>query len=471
MKKNIIWFRNDLRISDNPALYNGCKKGEILPIYIIDDKLKGDYKLGGASKWWLYNSLKSLNDSLLGNLNIFKGDSREIINSIIEANNIDSIFFNRCYEPFQTDFDKNLESDLVKKNIDVSHFSASILWEPWDVCKADGSPYKVFTPFYKKGCLSKKDPRKPIGKPENINFLKKDKNSLEIDDLDLLPKNKWYQKMQDIWHIGEENAQKRLKYFIKNGLKDYKEGRNFPNKDNISKLSPYLRFGEISPNQIWYNILLESDNDEIKKDIEHFLSEIGWREFSYNLLYFFRDLPKKNFQKKFDNFSWEKNDKFLKAWQQGQTGFPIIDAGMRELYQTGYMHNRLRMVVGSFLVKNLLIDWRFGERWFWDCLVDADLANNSASWQWIAGSGADAAPYFRIFNPVLQGEKFDKDGLYTKKYVSELKNLPNKYLFKPWEAPQDILKDCGVELGKNYPKPIINISESRQKALSHFKRL
>ena len=267
--------------------------------------------------------------------------------------------------------------------------------------------------------------------------------------------------------IGEKGAYKRLEHFISQGLDQYKEGRNFPSKPYVSRLSPHLRFGEISPNQVWHTLVNMGDD----KNINHFCSELGWREFSYNLLYHNPDLPKRNLQSKFDNFPWQENRMALKAWQKGQTGVPMVDAGMRELWQTGYMHNRVRMIVGSFLVKNLRLHWHHGERWFWDTLVDADLANNSASWQWIAGCGADAAPYFRIFNPITQGEKFDPNGDYIRSYVPEISNLPNKYLFCPWEAPASVLDSSGIKLGQTYPEPIINIRVSREKALEAFKSL
>ena len=252
------------------------------------------------------------------------------------------------------------------------------------------------------------------------------------------------------------------------GYRDTRKEETFRARNNVSRLSPHIHFGEVSPHQVWYQSQqMESSSGRIK-DLEHFLSELGWREFSYNLLFHFPDLIGTNFQKKFDDFPWKDDSDLLERWQKGNTGYPIVDAGMRELWQTGYMHNRVRMVVGSFLVKNLLIDWREGERWFWDCLVDADLANNAASWQWVAGSGADAAPYFRIFNPVTQGTKFDKDGEYTRKFVPELEKLPNKFLFTPWEAPQNVLEEAGIELGKDYPYPIIDLKQSRARALEAF---
>ena len=258
-----------------------------------------------------------------------------------------------------------------------------------------------------------------------------------------------------------------MQEFFKKGLPHYKEGRNFPAKNHVSRLSPFLHLGQISPNQAWYGSIEKHSG----KNLDHFLSELGWREFSYSLLYHFPDLPSKNLQKRFDAFPWNDDSNCLEQWKKGQTGYPIVDAGMRELWKTGYVHNRVRMIVGSFLVKNLLLHWHHGERWFWDCLVDADLANNSASWQWVAGCGADAAPYFRIFNPVTQGHKFDPDGIYTKHYLPELKNLPEKYLFSPWEAPTEILKNSGVRLGVDYPHPVVTIKDSREKALEAFSML
>jgi len=273
--------------------------------------------------------------------------------------------------------------------------------------------------------------------------------------------------MKSFWNIGELGANNRLTEFLNNGVENYKEGRNIPSKPFVSRLSPHLHFGEISPNQAWHAAKKKGDDT----NINHFCSELGWREFSYTQLYFNPELPKKNLQSKFDLFPWDKDEKKLIAWQKGQTGIPMVDAGMRELWITGAMHNRVRMVVGSFLVKNLLLHWHHGERWFWDCLVDADLASNSASWQWIAGCGADAAPYFRIFNPVMQGQKFDSDGEYIRKYIPEISDLPNKYLFNPWEAPQEELDRARVVIGKDYPKPIIDLKLSRQNALEAFKSL
>ena len=310
-------------------------------------------------------------------------------------------------------------------------------------------------------------PHSPASKPKELNCIIDTANKTTLKELQLLPQQDWGQQLAKHHVIGEQGAQQRLKQFIKSGLVQYKEGRNFPAKPYVSQLSPHLHFGEISPHQVWHAIKQQDANS----NVDHFLSELGWREFSYSLLYHNPKLPVKNLQTKFDRFPWKKNKTHLSCWQQGRTGYPIIDAGMRELWQTGIMHNRVRMIVASFLVKNLLIHWHEGEAWFWNCLVDADLASNSASWQWVAGCGADAAPYFRIFNPITQGQKFDPHGEYTKHYVPELKSMPIKYLFNPWEASTETLAQAKVTLGTTYPKPIVDVKSSREYALAAFASL
>ncbi len=461
---HIHWFRQDLRTSDNPSLVHAAKQGKVLPIYILDDENAGEHKMGAASRVWLYHSLKSLNESLDGNLQLYKGNATEIISNLIENHNIAGMYWNRCYEPWRIKRDEEIKEYLKQNEIDCQSFNGSLLWEPWIPLKDDGDPYRVFTPFYKKGCLNADAPREPLNAPRNLECVATKFESLTLDDLDLLPSRPWGDEIIEGWSIGEEGAKRQMRKFMGEGLDGYKEGRNHPAQFNVSRLSPHLHWGELSPNQVWY----EAEKKESGKDKDHFHSELGWREFSNSLLYHFPNLPRENLQAKFDDFPWGEDDEKLKKWQKGQTGYPIVDAGMRELYATGYMHNRLRMIVGSFLVKNLLLHWHHGEKWFWDCLFDADLANNSASWQWVAGSGADAAPYFRIFNPITQGEKFDKHGEYTRKYVPELKDMPDKYLFRPWEAPEDVLKEAGVELGKTYPKPMVDVKESRERALAAF---
>lgn len=469
-KTNILWFRQDLRLSDNPALSAAAKAGSVLPVYILDDENAGHWKMGGASRVWLYHSLQALNASLDGNLCVSSGDATKILLSLVKDTGATGVYWNRCYEPWRVTRDKFIKDALKNMDVEANSFNGSLLWEPWEVLKADGTPYKVFTPFYRKGCLGKTAPRTPLAKPEKITFVKYTKTS--IDNLKLLPRKpepRWDKDMVNLWEIGEDGAHKALKVFLEDGLNNYKEGRNIMAGHNISRLSPRLHFGELSPNQVWYAAQAAGEAQKLSQDVAHFHSELAWREFSYSLLYHVPSLPTQPLQERFKKFPWDKNDKVLSAWQRGQTGYPIVDAAMRELWQTGYMHNRARMVVGSFLVKHLLLHWKHGEEWFWDCLFDADLANNAASWQWIAGCGADAAPYFRIFNPVTQGEKFDPDGSYVRKYVPELRDMPNKHIHKPWVAPPMVLKAAGVELGMTYPKPVIDHSAARERALEAFK--
>ncbi len=463
MTNVIHWFRQDLRLQDNPALYEASKKGEVLAVYILDDVNAQDYKMGEASRWWLHHSLDALNKSLDGKLALYAGNPEHILPKLVARHGIDTVYWNRCYEPWSIHRDKRIKELL---DIEAHSFNGSLLWEPREIAKDDGTPYKVFTPFYRKGCLKAAAPRQPLPAPK-LSLVDDSSHSSSLDDLHLLPTIPWDSQLEPHWQISEQGAEKRLGEFLEEGLAHYKDGRNLPAKPYTSRLSPYLHFGQISANQVWSEVRMRGDD----KNVDHFCSELGWREFSYSLLYHNPTLPTENLQKKFDAFPWQENEAYLEAWQKGQTGFPIVDAGMRELWQTGYMHNRVRMIVGSFLVKNLLMHWHHGERWFWDCLVDADLANNSASWQWIAGTGADAAPYFRIFNPVTQGHKFDPEGEYTRRYVPELSSLPNKYLFSPWDAPKDVLKESGITLGDDYPHPIVDLKESRTRALDAFQSL
>lgn len=467
-KKNIFWFRQDLRVLDNPGLFEVAKAGEVMPIYILDDKTPGDFRMGGANRWWLHQALKRLNEQLDGKLNLYIGESESVLLALVETYAIESIYWNRCYEPYWRDIDQKIQRKFENMGKKIRIFSASLLWEPTEILKSDGSAYRVFTP-YRKACAKAHEPRFPLGKAKQMK-LYQDLNAKELIDLNLEPKINWDEGFREEWPFSV-SAEQRLAHFLKIGLEDYREGRNYPAYEKVSRLSPYLHFGEISPNQIWYAIYAEQKKAKRLPDIETFLNELCWREFSYSLLYHYPNLPTKNFDPLFEQFPWKENEKNLKRWKKGITGYPIIDAGMRELWQTGYMHNRVRMIVASFLVKNLGIHWREGAAWFWECLVDADLANNSAGWQWVAGSGADAAPYFRIFNPILQAEKFDPDGIYIKKFVPELKGLPIRYLFKPWEAPEIVLKEAGVELGKDYPRPIIDLAESRQWALKAYQTL
>ncbi|MCC5791895.1 MAG: deoxyribodipyrimidine photo-lyase [Legionellaceae bacterium] len=463
----IHWFRQDLRVTDNPALTAAAQCGHVYPVYILDDENAGAHAMGAASRCWLHHSLHSLNASLGGTLSVYHGNPLEVLLDLIARYKIEAVYWNRCYEPWRVNRDTLIKTSLTAQGINVHSSNGSLLWEPWTIQNREGKPYKVFTPYFRKGCMQAAAPRQPLPPVDKAVYQHDSEDSLDIAQLKLLPSVRWDQSLISYWTIGEDGASAGFERFLDEGLAHYKEGRNFPAKPYVSRLSPHLHFGEISPHQLWYGVRAVADDAQV----DHFCSELGWREFSYSQLYYHPDLPCKNLHSKFDRFPWEDDQTALKAWQQGQTGVPMVDAGMRELWQTGYMHNRVRMIVGSFLVKNLRQHWQHGERWFWDTLVDADLANNSASWQWVAGCGADAAPYFRIFNPVTQGQKFDPDGSYVRRFIPELASLPSQYLFNPWDAPESLLKAHGITLGTTYPHPIVDLKSSRDAALSAFQSL
>ncbi|MBN9229927.1 MAG: deoxyribodipyrimidine photo-lyase [Legionella sp.] len=466
MSVALVWFRQDLRCVDNPALSAACANHQyIIPLYILDAS-----RVGAAQQWWLHHSLEALTKSLseLGlSLILRQGEPNKIIHDLIKTHKINSVYWNRCYEPKQISSDTELKKLLLEQNFEVHSFNSSLLNEPWTVKNKEGNFFKVFTAYWKQ-CL-KQTTLPAIAYPE-AHSKTPAVESDNLSDWQLLPtKPDWAKGFSQYWSPGEAGALEKLHYFIDHHLHDYKERRNLPALNATSNLSPHLHFGEISPWQIWQAIAeAKMDKNCDLKSADNFMSEIGWREFSYYLLYHFPQLPEKNLRPEFDNFPWHPEDHHLKKWQKGLTGFPIVDAGMRELWHTGYMHNRIRMITASFLIKDLFIDWREGARWFNGTLLDADLANNNASWQWVAGSGADAAPYFRIFNPVLQGEKFDPQGEYVRRWVPELAKVPNKWLHKPWEAPE---AELPVKLGKDYPHPLVNHAEARKMALEYYQNL
>ncbi|NNE58536.1 MAG: deoxyribodipyrimidine photo-lyase [Hellea sp.] len=464
----IVWFRRDLRTADNPALFEAAKTGApILPLFIDEEDL--GRPLGAASKVWLHHSLKALKDDL-GDLVIRRGKASAVIDALIEETGAIDIYWNRRYQKADRDRDGAIMDAYKFKPVEVNSFNGNLLSEPWEIKTKSGTKngqgyYKVFTPYW-RAAREQMFVAEPMARP-NFKLFKKMPSSLSVDDLGLLPDSPdWASKMMDDWTMGEAGAVEALEDFLDGPIASYASDRDRPDKpQGTSRLSPHLAFGEISPRQIWHAV----KNRDV--DGGKFLSEIGWREFSYALLYYNPDLATKSFRPEYDAFPWVKNDDALHAWQMGQTGYPFVDAGMRQLWETGYQHNRVRMITASFLIKHLMINWREGERWFWDCLFDADPANNAASWQWVAGSGADASPYFRIFNPYSQGEKFDKNGDYVRKWVPELSELPNKFIHRPWEAPKSVLEDAGVTLGKSYPKPIVDHKAARERALSAYKEL
>jgi deoxyribodipyrimidine photo-lyase len=478
-KANIVWFRDDLRVSDHPALSHAAQSGQpILPIFILDEESENIRAFGPAQKWFLHQALEGLNTKLIklgAPLAVFRGNAETVLKDITEKNDIHGIYWNRRCGMGELAVDVKLKAQFTEDGFDVQSFQGNLLHEPIKTKTGQGGPYRVYTPFWRT-LEAQGEPRAPLAAPEKLIPVvapKLDK-ACGIDGLDLLPLNPdWAAGWEKFWHANEDGAQERLSEFLDHDIAGYKQGRDFPGRTNVSRLSPHLRFGTVSPFQIWHQVKhREAANKIGNGDAEKFLKEVGWREFSYHLLFHYPEIGWKNFQSRFDDFPW-RTDAFdhLQLWKKGMTGFPIVDAGMRELWQTGYMHNRVRMVVGSFLVKHLLIDWRDGEKWFWETLIDGDPANNTASWQWIAGCGADAAPYFRVFNPILQGKKFDTDGSYVRRYVPELAKLSDNFLHNPWEAPKEMLQQWGVTLGKTYPHPIVDHSVARDRALAAFAEL
>ena len=463
-KIGLFWLRDDFRISRNNGLVEASRNHDQVVVFFLYKKLT--YKYKEAQKWWLSKSLSNFKQKLSGlniSLQTIETESFKLFfDELLKKQNF-SIYWNKVYEPDYLKFDNYLSKNLERKSIKFKIFKGNALNEIGEVKKADGTPFRVFTPFwrYAEKYYFEKIPQKLKAVQKCKNKISFFKNS--IDEKKILPNKNWSKKFEKIWIPSEESASKQLQDFIKTKLENYSDGRNFPNITGTSKLSPFIKFGQIHVETIWD----ECAKQKIKGiGKSKYLAEIGWREFNHSLINYFPHMLKSNYSKKFDKFPWEKNSKFLSAWKKGLTGYPIVDAGMRELYTSGWMHNRVRMIVGSFLVKHLLIDWKEGEKHFKNCLLDYSAANNVAGWQWVAGCGADAAPYFRIFNPILQGEKFDKDGQYVRKWVPELKNLPNKFIHKPWEASLEKFK-----LGKDYPFPIVRHEDARAKALNAFKKI
>lgn len=451
---HIVWFRQDLRLHDNPAFYHACKGGVVLPVYIYDTKNIDSYtKMGGASKVWLHHSLESLNKSLDNRLHVFLGNPQDILEHLIKTHDVQAVHWNRLYEPCHIARDTQLKKDLPVR---VHSYNSAILWEPWHVKKNNGEPYKIYTPYFKQVRHMIPDTTLPI--PENIRLYPIEKTD-SVHNLGLLPRfPAWHANtIERHWKIGEPHALEHWIRFLQQGLRGYGNGRDIPSLMHVSRLAPYLRFGEISPRKMWHAVLQKP----VTEDTETFMRELAWRDFSYYQLYHTPTLPYENCKRQFDAFPWENDDALFDAWCRGRTGIPMVDAGMRELWHTGYMHNRVRMICASFLVKNLRIDWRRGERWFWDCLCDADLASNTANWQWVAGCGADAAPYFRIFNPVRQGQICDSDGTYIRTYIPELSHVSDAYIHTPWLAPN----------GADYPNPIVDLARSRKQTLDIFKNI
>ena len=467
---SLYWLRNDLRLTDNAALTAAAAQGPVIVLYVLDDETPGHWRLGGASRWWLHKSLEALSAKV--ELVLRRGPADKVIAEVLTESGAGSVHFTRDYAPWSGEIERRIKSVCDAAGAGCHRYGGFPLHEPESIRNGSGEPYRVYTPF-SKACFAAGEPR-PLKKVPTLSAWSGTLNSDRLSDWGLQPTTPdWAKGMAAHWTPGEAGAAVRLNEFIADGLEHYADERDRPDRDVTSRLSPYLHFGEISPAQCWHAVRAAQTaaGGKLDRAAEKFLKEVLWREFSYHLLHHWPTLPEKPFRPEFAAFPWSDNPKGLKAWQKGRTGYPIVDAGLRELWATGIMHNRVRMIAASFLIKDLLVPWQDGERWFWDTLVDADIGSNAASWQWVAGCGADAAPYFRIFNPVLQGEKFDPQGAYVRKWVPELAHMPDEFIHHPWEAPALVLKAAGVELGKNYPHPVVDHGMARDRALAAFKEI
>ncbi len=463
----VVWFRNDLRLADNPALHAAAAKGDVVPLFIWDPGL-GPHHYGAAARWWLHYSLETLDARLRdqgATLIIRQGETREVLQSVIQETKAKHIHWNRRYDPSGIELDTALKTELQKQGLDVQSFNGNLVMEPWELKTKTGGPYKVFSPFW-KNLISHPLMVAPLEEPDCS--VPSGLSSDRLEELNLRPVLDWADGFSEDWEPGCVAAAATLSAYAAGPVAHYHDQRNLPAVEGTSRLSPRLRFGELSPRQVWHAVNQHHPNALDDEGAEAFLREIGWREFAYHLIYHFPATVNAPLRPNFERFPWRDAPDELKRWQQGMTGFPIVDAGMRQLWHTGWMHNRVRMIVASFLVKNLLISWQEGAEWFFDTLLDGDIASNTLGWQWAGGCGADAAPYFRIFNPMSQGEKFDPDGTYVRRWVPELSSVPNKVLHRPFEAKGMELQLSGVTLGQTYPQPIGEHKKARERALKAF---
>ncbi|HVI29141.1 deoxyribodipyrimidine photo-lyase [Hansschlegelia sp.] len=470
----LIWFREDLRLADNPALTAAVASGvPVTALFVLDETTDGFRPLGGASRWWLAQSLKAHGRECAKTglpFAVRKGPERAVIERAVRECGATRVLWSRRYGEPEATIDADLQRALEESGVAVETLGGRLLHEPDAVRSGSGAPFKVYTAFW-RAARAGGPPRAPLPAPSRADVVAGPQLAGdELGDLGLEPRGgpDWARGLRASWTPGEAGARAALDAFLDGGLRGYAAARDRPDLSGTSRLSPHLRFGEISPVQLWHaSEAAMAEGSAQARDVEKFRGELGWREFAYHLLAAFPDMARRNAAARFDDFPWRQPEAAeLKAWRRGLTGYPIVDAGMRQLWRTGWMHNRVRMITASFLIKDLLVDWRIGEAWFWDTLVDADPANNAVSWQWVAGSGADAAPYFRVFNPVLQGRKFDPSGDYVRTFLPELGEIPTKWIHAPWEAPAEALSAAGVELGRHYPRPIVDHAAARKRALA-----
>jgi deoxyribodipyrimidine photo-lyase len=468
----LVWFRHDLRLEDNPALH--AARGPVVPVYLWSPGEEGPWAPGSAGRVWLHGSLRALDGVLRERglrLVIRTGEALEALRELIRETGATAVYWNRRHEPAVVRRDREVQSALRAEGVTAESFNGGLLFEPGEVMSKRGDPYKVFTPFY-KACRALPEPAEPFPAPRKLEPPGKWCKSAPLGELGLEPEIDWAGGIRETWRPGEAGAREQLQRFLAGGLADYAEERDRPDREGTSRLSPHLHFGEISPRMVWHAVKGAASRKRSRgKGAETYLKELCWREFAHHLLCHFPHTTDEPLREEFARFPWKEGGAGLRAWQRGWTGYPLVDAGMRQLWATGWMHNRVRMAAASFLVKDLLLPWQEGARWFWDTLVDADLASNTLNWQWAGGCGADAAPFFRIFNPVSQSEKFDPDGAYIRRWVSELARLPAPWVHKPWEAPAEELRKAGVELGKTYPEPIVDHAWAREEALKAFRSI
>ncbi|MFP4160510.1 MAG: cryptochrome/photolyase family protein [Ectothiorhodospira sp.] len=475
MRPTLIWFRRDLRLNDHPALAHALETGNgILPVYIHTPEEEKEWAPGGATRWWLHHSLRALSDDLARRgapLVIRRGPSRETLEDLVRETGAEQVVWNRLYDPALIQRDREIKAVLRERGVQVESFNATLLMEPWSVGNRAGRPYRVFTPFW-KACraLGATEQSPGPSAPDALPGMTDRPPSLDLDALGLLPRVRWDSGLAAAWQPGEAGARAALGDFRETALGGYARDRDRPGRTGTSRLSPHLHFGEIGPRTLAAACV--QAREVAPESVERFLSELGWREFAHHLLFHFPETTTRPLDRRFEDLpAAEPGEIPFEAWCQGRTGLPIVDAGMRELWHTGWMHNRVRMITASLLTKNLRAPWLEGARWFWDTLVDADLAANTLGWQWTAGCGADAAPYFRIFNPVLQGERFDAGGDYVRRWVPELAGLPDRYVHRPWEAPAAVLRDARVDLGRDYPRPVVDLATSRREALAAWAQI
>jgi deoxyribodipyrimidine photo-lyase len=472
MPTTIVWYANNLRVDDQPALIEAASRGSVVPVYVYDPDYAGPSAMGGASKWWAHRSIEALRDRLKemgSNLILRKGEPGAQLLKIAESVGADRVMYCESIEPDLQLREDDVEHTLGQHGIEVERFNMHLLWEIGSVMTKDGNPYQVFSPFWKMA-LKTGEPDEPLDAPTVLHAPDTRVESLGVDELGLLPDINWYARMEDRWTPGLKGARDRLSGFLNERINNYHDDRNRLDLPGWSAMSPHIHFGEVSVRRIWHTIAQDPEWSRVKGK-EHYLREIGWREFAQHLINHFPRTIDEPLREKFKDFPWVKNPEQFDKWKRGETGYPVVDAAMRNLWAEGWMPNRARMIVASFLCKDLRISWEEGMAWFWDTLVDADLGSNTLGWQWTAGCGADAAPYFRVFNPVSQGTKFDPDGEYVRAWCPELGKLAKSVVHEPWTAKPMELAAAGVTLGEDYPEPMVDHKVAREEALEAFEKI